>query len=87
MHRPSLVKIHCYLHMYCPQMKKKDVWQADNSFKKSLNLPITSPKPDLYNTITHTKFCENPLIFTCYRLETKIWMDRRMDTRMSNLKP
>ena len=40
------------------------VRQADNSVKNWQNLPISNPKPDLYNTYAHTKFSENPLIFT-----------------------
>ena len=28
------------------------------------NLPISIPKPDLHNTNAHTKFGENPLMFT-----------------------
>ena len=27
-------------------------------------MPISNPKPDIHNVIAHTKFGENPLIFT-----------------------
>ena len=40
------------------------VSQADNSIKIWWNLPISYPKPDLHNINAHTKFGENPLIFT-----------------------
>ena len=32
--------------------------------KNGQNLPISNPKPDLHNINAHTKFGENPLIFT-----------------------
>ena len=41
-----------------------DVSWADNSFKNWRNLAISNPKPDLYNINAHTKFGENPLVFT-----------------------
>ena len=37
---------------------------ADNAVKNLQNLPISKPKPDLPNINSHTKFGENPLIFT-----------------------
>ena len=40
------------------------VYQADNSVKNWRNLPIINPKPDLHNINAHTKFGENPLMFT-----------------------
>ena len=40
------------------------VSRADNSVKISRNLPISNPKPDLNNINAHTKFGENPLMFT-----------------------
>ena len=54
------------------------VSRADNSVKVWRNLCINDPKPDLYNINAHTKFCENPLMFT----QVIIWtlnMDGRMD--------
>ena len=39
------------------------IW-ADNSVKIWRNLPISNPKPDLHNINIHTKFGENPLMFT-----------------------
>ena len=41
-----------------------DVSQAGNSVKNWRNMPISNPKPDLYNINAHTKFGENPLTFT-----------------------
>ena len=40
------------------------VSRADNSVKNWRNLPISNPKPDLHNINAHTKFGENPLMFT-----------------------
>ena len=37
---------------------------VDNSLKIWRNLPISNPKPDLHNINAHTKFGENPLMFT-----------------------
>ena len=38
--------------------------RADNSVKNWRNLPISNSKPDLHNINAHTKFGENPLMFT-----------------------
>ena len=40
------------------------VSRTDNSVKNWRNLPISNPKPDLHNINAHTKFGENPLMFT-----------------------
>ena len=40
------------------------VSRADNSVKKWRNLPISNPKPDLFNVNAYSKFGENPLLFT-----------------------
>ena len=40
------------------------VSRADNSVKNLRNLPFSNPKPDLHNINAHTKFGENPLLFT-----------------------
>ena len=40
------------------------VSRAGNSVKILRNLPISNPKPDLHNNNAHTKFGENPLMFT-----------------------
>ena len=64
MHIPSLVKIHLYLLNLSSGNKITVVSQADNSVKNWRNLPTNNPKPDLYNINAHTKFGENPLIFT-----------------------
>ena len=37
---------------------------ADNSVKIRLNLPFSNPNPDLHTINAHTKFGENPLMFT-----------------------
>ena len=44
---------------------------ADNSVKIGRNLPISNPKPDLHNINAHTKFDENPLLFSRYHPEKK----------------
>ena len=49
-----------------------DVSWADNSAKKKKNNKISNPEPDLYNNFAHTKFGDDPLIFTGYCPETKI---------------
>ena len=41
-----------------------DVSRADNSVKIWQILPICNPKPDLHNINAHTKFSENPLMFS-----------------------
>ena len=41
-----------------------DLSQVENDVKNGWNLPISNPKPDLYNISAHTKFGENPLTFT-----------------------
>ena len=41
-----------------------DVPRADNFVKNWQNLPISNPKPDLYNINAHAKSGENPLTFT-----------------------
>ena len=41
-----------------------DVLQADNSVKNRWNSTICNPKADVHNINAHTKFGENPLIFT-----------------------
>ena len=69
--------------------------QADNSVKILQNLPVSNPKPDLHNINAHTKFGENPLMFTqviiwkrkmdrqtdgwTYNWQMDGWMNRRMD--------
>ena len=61
MHVPSLVKIPW---RYRLENKNMGVSRADNSMKLWRNLPISNPKLDLYNINAHTKFGENPLMFT-----------------------
>ena len=40
-------------------------------------MPISNPKPDLYNINAHTKFGENPLMFT----QVIIWKRKQTDGR------
>ena len=63
---------------------------ADNSVKIQRNLPINNPKPDHHNFNAHTKFRENPLMFT--QVIIRKWKNGRKtdgptDTRTSNVKP
>ena len=62
----SLVKIHWHLLKLLSVNEISDVLQADNcqKLKKFAHLPISNPKPDLFNINIHTKFYENPLTFT-----------------------
>ena len=75
------------------------VSRADNSVKNWRNLPISNPKPDLHNINAHTKFGENPLMFTQVNIRKQKTdgctmdgrtdgrrTDRRTDTRMTNVK-
>ena len=90
MHIPNMAKIHWCLLKLSSGNKNIGMSQADNSVKIWRNLPISNPKPDLYNINAHTKFGENPLMFTLsYQPETKYGrtMDGLTDTRTSNVKP
>ena len=49
---------------YRPENENMGVYRADNSIKLWRKLPISNPKPDLHNSNAHTKFSENPLMFT-----------------------
>ena len=51
--KPDLLNVNAY-----------SVSRVDNSVKIWRNLPISNPKPHLHNINAHTKFGENPLIFT-----------------------
>ena len=64
MHIASLVKILCYLLKLYSGNENMGVSRADNSVKNWRNLPIRKTKPDLHNINAHTKFGENPLLFT-----------------------
>ena len=64
MHTASLVKIPCYLLKLWSGNENMGVSRADNSIKNRRNLPNSNPKPDIHNINAHTKFDENPLLFT-----------------------
>ena len=49
---------------YCPESKIQMYFRQINSVKNRQNLSISNPKTDLQNFNAHTKFGENPLIFT-----------------------
>ena len=95
MHIASLVKIPCYLLKLLSENENMGVSQADNSIKIWRNLPISNPKPDLHNINAHTKFGENPLMFTQVIIRKRKTdgrtyderMDRQTDTRTTNVKP
>ena len=74
MHIASLVKIPCYLLKLSSGNENMGVSRADISVKIWRNLSISNPKPDLHNINAHTKFGENPLMFT----QVIIWK-RKMD--------
>ena len=62
------------------------VSRADNSVKNWWNLPISNPKPDLHNINAHTKFGENPLMFTqviIRKRKTDGLMDDQLETIIS----
>ena len=61
---PSLVKISWHLLKLSSGNKKMGVSPTDNSVKIWWNLPISNPKPELHSINAHTKFGENPLMFT-----------------------
>ena len=98
MHEPSLVKIHWYLLKLSFWNKNIEMSWAYATVKDWQNLPISNPKPDLHNINAHTKFGENPLIFTQviiwkgnYRWtdewQTNKWTDRQMETWTINVIP
>ena len=94
MHTASLVKIPCYLLKLLSGNENMGVSLADNSVKIWRNLPISNPKPDIHNINAHTKFGENPLMFTQViiqkrktdwgmdRRTTDGWMDRHTDVQV-----
>ena len=55
-----------------------DVSGADNSVKIWRNLPISNPKPDLLFSMHITSLAL--VIYSSYRLETKIWVCLRQIT-------
>ena len=63
-HIASLVKIPCYLLKLSSGNENIGMSRADNSVNILRNLPISNPKPDLLNVNAHSKFGENPLLFT-----------------------
>ena len=92
MHIASLVKIPCYLLKLSSGNENMGVSWADNSVKICRTLPISNPKPELHNINAHTKFGENPLMFTQViirkqKTDGRTYDGRRTDTRTSNVKP
>ena len=84
LHIASLVKIPYYLLKLSSGNENMSLSRADNSLKIWRNLPISNPKPDLHNINAHTKFGENPLMFTqvIIRKQKNGWTDvRRTDGR------
>ena len=61
---PSLVKIPWQFLKLSSGNENMGMFRADNSVKIWRNLPICNPKPHLVNISAHTKFGENPLMFT-----------------------
>ena len=55
MHIASLVKIPCYLLKLSSGNENMGMYRADNSVKIWRNLPITNPKPDLFNVNAYSK--------------------------------
>ena len=80
MHIASLVKIPCYLLKLQSGNENMGVSGADNSVKNWRNLPISNHKPDLHNINAHTKFGENPLLFTQVIVLRKLWACLRQIT-------
>ena len=83
MHVPSLIKIPWHLHNLSSG-NRKGVSRADNSVKILRNLPVSNRKPDLYNINAHTKFGENPLMFTQIIIRKRN-TDRRTDVRLTDV--
>ena len=81
MHIPSLVKFNDV--KLSSENENMGVSRTDNSIKIWRNLPISNPKPDLHNINAHTKFGENPLMFTQFIVQ-KRKMDGRMDVRLTD---
>ena len=79
MHIASLVKIPCYLHKLSSGNENMGVFWAGKSVKIWRNLPISNPKPDVHNINAHTKFDENPLMFTQVIIRKQKTDGRTMD--------
>ena len=78
MHKASLVKASCYLLKLLSGNEYMGVSRADNSIKIWRNLPISNPKPDIHKSNAHTKFGENPLMFTQVIIQKRKTDGRRM---------
>ena len=57
------------------------VSRAENAIKILWNLPISNPKPDFQNIDAHTKFGENPLMFTS---RNEKWTDVQLTDRQTD---
>ena len=97
MHVPSLVKSPWHLHKLLPGNENMDKSRADNSLRIWWNLPISNHNPDLHNIKAHTKYGENPLMFTQVIIQkwkidgrkhdwrTDGWMDWHTDVQFETL--
>ena len=82
MHIASLDKIPCYLLKLSSGNDNMGMSWADNSVKIWRNLPISNPKPDLYNINAHTKFGENPWCLLKLSSRNEKWtIERTTDGR------
>ena len=84
MHIARLVKIPCYLVKLLSGNENMGVSRADNSVKIWRNLSVSNPKPDLHNINAHTKFGENPLMFTQVIIRKRKRTDGRADVRRTD---
>ena len=77
MHKSSLVKIQWFVLNLSSKNENMDMSRADNSVKNWQNLPISNPKPDLYNINAYTMIGKNPLIFSQVIIRKYGWEDRQ----------
>ena len=71
--------------VYSSYQLETKIWasRADNPVNIWWNLIISNPKPDLHNINAHTKFGENPLMFTQVIIRIRN-MDRWTDVRLAD---
>ena len=78
MHVASFIKILCYLLKLSSRNEIMGVSWADNSVKIWRNVPISNPKPDIYNNNAHT----TEVYSSCHPEMKNRRKDRRMDVRL-----